>query len=300
MRRTNKVAIIIVNYNGNNDTLECLESIDKYCRGNEYTVYLVDNGSRCFFEEAELSRFHVRIQPIISPNNLGFAGGNNLAINRIGDGEYDYVFLLNNDTVLVDDSVDRLVWKLNEQPKVIGGIVNYFYNAPHVMWQAGSLIRATRFSGKNIRGFDTSSDDLFFVDAIPGSSMMIPWEVIKKCGLFDARYFAYFEEVDLCERARRNGYRVAFLPNSRLLHKVGRSSTSRLQHYLRSRNSLLFYSLYFNKLMWVAYLRIYMRTIRNTIKSHFKIDFLSPARQGVIDYKRGRWKDGSITMFVNM
>lgn len=292
------IAIVIVNYNGNNDTLECLESIDRYCKENDYTVYLVDNASKAPISDSELKKFNVHIKYIKSGKNLGFAGGNNLAVSGIKLGDFDYVFLLNNDTVLLDDSVDRLVKKIEITPNIIGGIVNYYYDNPEEMWQAGSDTVAKKIKSKERKDFDVLSEDMIFVDSIPGSSMMIPRKIIEEIGLFDERYFAYYEEVDFCERAKESGYQVAFLPNTRLLHKVGRASTSRMKHYLRTRNTLLFYSLHYKQYMFVAYLRVILRTIRDIVNSKFKIDYFSPAIKGIIDYRRGLFGDGHIMEFV--
>lgn len=292
------IAIVIVNYNGNNDTLECLESIDRYCKENDYTVYLVDNASKAPISDSELKKFNVHIKYIQSGKNLGFAGGNNLAVSGIKLGDFDYVFLLNNDTVLLDDSVDRLVKKIEITPNIIGGIVNYYYDNPEEMWQAGSDTVAKKLKSKERKDFDVLSEDMIFVDSIPGSSMMIPRKIIEEIGLFDERYFAYYEEVDFCERAKESGYQVAFLPNTRLLHKVGRASTSRMKHYLRTRNTLLFYSLHYKQYMFVAYLRVILRTIRDIVNSKFKIDYFSPAIKGIIDYRRGLFGNGHIMEFV--
>lgn len=292
------IAIVIVNYNGNNDTLECLESIDRYCKENDFTVYLVDNASKAPISDSELKKFNVHIKYIQSGKNLGFAGGNNLAVSGIKLGDFDYVFLLNNDTVLLDDSVDRLVKKIEITPNIIGGIVNYYYDNPEEMWQAGSDTVAKKLKSKERKDFDVLSEDMIFVDSIPGSSMMIPRKIIEEIGLFDERYFAYYEEVDFCERAKESGYQVAFLPNTRLLHKVGRASTSRMKHYLRTRNTLLFYSLHYKQYMFVAYLRVILRTIRDIVNSKFKIDYFSPAIKGIIDYRRGLFGDGHIMEFV--
>ena len=294
-----KVAIIIINYNGNEDTLQCLKSIDQYCIKHDYSVLLVDNASHQPINRQELTQFKVAINYIISPHNLGFAGGNNLAIEYIKDNnyQYDYLFLQNNDTILIDDSLDRLVDVLEKEGVEIGGLVNYFYDCPSKIWQAGSFIRASRLSGREMNSFHLDSAELIYVDSIPGSSMLIKSEVVQAIGLFDERYFAYYEEMDFCTRAKENGYKVSFLPDTRILHKVGRSSTSKLKHYLRTRNTLLFYSLHYKQYMTIAYLRILLRTIRNVIETKFDFGFINPFWRGVYDYKKGIFFAGSIGLF---
>lgn len=301
MNKKKSVAIVIINYNGNNDTIECLESIDKCCSSNDYTVVLVDNASKEPLLEQNLSRFAVPILYIHNLENLGFAGGNNTAIKYIGehDLKFDYVFLLNNDTVIIDNSVDCLIKKMEETGVEIGGLVNYYFDNPVELWQAGSHIRPSRLSGKLEIEFDHNSDRFIPVDAIPGSSMMINSHVISEIGLFDERYFAYFEEVDFCVRARAHGFKVFFLPNTKILHKVGRSSTSRSKHYLRSRNTLLFYSLNYRNHMIIAYLRVILRTIKLVVKQKRGFSFFKPAIKGVMDFRAGRFYKGSLAMFLS-
>lgn len=301
MKKKISVAIVIINYNSNNDTIECLESIDKCCSSNDYTVILVDNASKEPLLEQNLSRFAVPILYIHNIENLGFAGGNNIAIKYIGehDLKFDYVFLLNNDTVIVDNSVECLINKMEETGVEIGGLVNYFYDNPIELWQAGSHIRPSRLSGKLEIDFNRNSDSFIPVDAIPGSSMMINSHVISEIGLFDERYFAYFEEVDFCVRAKAHGFKVFFLPNTKILHKVGRSSTSSLKHYLRSRNTLLFYSLNYRNLMVIAYLRVILRTIKLIFKQKKGFSCIKPAIKGAMDFRAGRFYKGSMAMFLS-
>ena len=299
MNRKIKVAIIIINFNGTEDTLECLESVDKFCVKHDYSVILVDNASNNLIDETTLTEFKTEVKYIKSKKNLGFAGGNNLAVKYLADNNLDckYVFLQNNDTVLIDNSVDRLVDKLEEDNVEIGGLVNYYYDCPSEMWQAGSYIRETKLSSKEARRFNPALDSLIFVDAIPGSSMLIKREVIRNVGLFDERYFAYYEEMDFCIRAKGNGYKVAFLPNTSILHKVGRSSTSKFKHYLRTRNTLLFYSLHFQRYMSTAYLRALLRTIREVLTGNFDWGFVSSFISGVKDYRNHIFYEGHISSF---
>ena len=297
MEYNSKVIIVIINYNGNEDTIQCIQSIDTYCKRHNYTILLVENGSKSPLVESDLSSFDIPIILESSTNNLGFAGGNNLVLNRVKISEYDYVFLLNNDTVLIDDSIDQLITALNKHPNTIGGLVNYYYDSPMEVWQAGSYVRATKISGTEKRYVKDNISRLEYVDTIPGSSMAIPTKVIKDIGLFDARYFAYYEEVDFCIRAQKYGYHVAFLTNTKILHKVGRSSSSKLKHYLRSRNTLLLYKKHYGRLMCIAYLRIIMRTARDYINTCFKINYLSPMMKGIKDFKNNIFGAGSINKF---
>ena len=129
------VAIIIINYNGTQDTLECLSSLNKClpdAKDIHFEVALLDNHSSEAFPVEQISQGGIRIHFYQSDENLGFAGGNNLAIRLISKdvSPIDYYFLLNNDTVIEDDSLVRLVRTTENSDYGITGIVNYFYDQP--------------------------------------------------------------------------------------------------------------------------------------------------------------------------
>lgn len=294
------IAIIIINYNGTQDTLECLASLNKWlpnAKDIHFEVALLDNHSSEAFPVEQISQGGIRIHFYQSDENLGFAGGNNLAIRLISKdiSPIDYYFLLNNDTVLVDDSLVRLVSATENSDYGITGIVNYFYDQPEECWQAGSLVRPRCLSGKEVRPSSKQDGRFVDVDTVPGSSLLIKKEVVDKVGLLDERFFAYYEELDWCLRAKENDFKVSFLEGTRLLHKVGRSSPSAFKHYLRTRNTLLLYKLHYRKLMIVARLRVLLRTIVSVFKCRDKALWTAYV-DGVNDYKRGYFGKGSLNI----
>ena len=292
------MVIIIVNYNGNKDTLECLESIDRHCATTGYFIIVVDNGSRQPLEDAELSRFAIPIGYIRSDKNLGFTGGNNLGLQYIKEHQipFDMLLLLNNDTILFDDSISRLAYKLRDSSYGIGGAINYFYNRPNEIWQAGNMYRPNRLTGFTIKS-NIEGNDFVKVDFVPGSSMMIKKEVIDEIGFLDDRFFAYFEEADLSIRASRKGYDTGFLQSSKILHKVGKSSPSVFKHYLRTRNTLLFYEKNYPKLMYMAKIRNLVRTLSVFFKSKCSFGFLRAHYLGNKDYANRIFYEGHISSF---
>lgn len=292
------VAIIIINYNGTQDTLECLSSLNKWLLGAKdihFEVVLLDNHSSGAFPIEQIPQDGVSIHFYQSDENLGFAGGNNLAMRLISKDicSIDYYFLLNNDTILVDDSLPRLVLATNQSKYGVTGIVNYYYSHPEDCWQAGSFIRANRLSGAEVNPWEKPDGKFVDVDSVPGSSLLIKKEVTDKIGLLDERFFAYYEELDWCLRAKEAGYQVAFLTGTKLLHKVGRSSTSVFKHYLRTRNTLLLYSVHFKRWLPVARLRVLLRTAKESAKfgnrGLWKAYF-----EGIKDYKSGTFGKGTL------
>lgn len=297
-----KVSFIIINYNNISDTLVCLKSfygldIQKL----NYDIYLIDNGSKQPICESDLLSFQTRI-PIKLYNlnkNHGFAEGNNIGIREAQKVGYDYYVLLNNDTVLVDDSVVRMIRYMDSHEEVgIGGLVNYYYSNPDEIWQAGALFFKKNFNYRQILDFDKSSNTFVDADYVPGSSFFIRKEVIDSIGLLDANYFAYREEADYCWRVKQAGFKVGFLPNTRILHKVGKSSTSLLKQYLRFRNELYFCSKFGERMDFAIVLYHMLKTsFKLWLKQFCDFRVLRTTFIAISDYRKRNLGYGSIDYF---
>jgi hypothetical protein len=212
-----KVSIIILNWNGKDDTLECLGSLRGLEYGN-YEVIVVDNGSTDGSQEA-ISRGYPNVKLIKNKENMGFCVGNNTGIRS---AESDYYLLLNNDTVVDPKFVKQLVL-VGESDRKIGilGPKMFFYDRRNVFWFAGGFMK--RCHGTVHRGFNELDagqyDNVEDMDFISGCALMVKKEVIDKIGLLDEEFFAYYEDVDWCLRARKAGYRVVYVPKSVIWHK---------------------------------------------------------------------------------
>lgn len=242
-----KVIIIILNWNGKDDTIECLESLSIITYPN-YEIILVDNGStdgsvNCFIEK------YSEIEIIKNKENLGFAEGNNIGMRHAIEKGADYILLLNNDTVVDSEFLNELVKVAESDPKI--GIVGpkiYYYNykgRKDVIWFAGGKIhwRFGKTAHLHMDKIDKGSiNKLIQVDYITGCAILLNKNLLDKIGLFDPEYFAYFEEVDLCVRASRF-YSCIFVPKAIIWHKVSRSTGgnfSPTMAYLFIRNKMLF------------------------------------------------------------
>ena len=238
-----KVSIIILNFNGLEDTVDCLESLKKITYPN-YEVIVVDNGSKV--NEAEILKEMYRdyIHAIRNDRNYGFAGGNNIGIKRALDGRADYVLLLNNDTVVDESFLSELV-KVCENDRRIGivGPKVYFYDKPDVISSAGAKIDFYRGEfppiGENEVDYG-QYDKVRDVDYVSGCALMVKKEVVERVGFLDPRYFLYTEEVDYAVRVRKAGFNIVFVPKAKIWHKIGRSSDDLQKLYYRLRNKLFF------------------------------------------------------------
>lgn len=257
------VSIIILNWNGWKDTLECLESLYQI-NYSYYDVIIVDNNSTD--ESIEQIRNYVkgklkvrstffdydyqnptqftkctgensfkthrkaknRIFLIKNDKNYGFAEGNNIGIKfAFKNLNPNYVLLLNNDTVVNKDFLGELV-ETGENDEIIGivGPKIYYYKDPQRIWCIGG-----KLSWKFARGIHTGTNELDIgqyeekreFDYVSGSAFLIKTEVLKKTGLMDRQFFLYFEESDLALRASQLGYKSVYSPKSKIWHKVSSS-----------------------------------------------------------------------------
>lgn len=240
----NSVGIVILNVNDAVNTVECIESITKMNFKN-YEIILVDNGSTDNSAYIIKQKFP-KITLIKNKRNLGFAEGNNVGIRHaIYEKKVDWVLLLNNDTIVDPNFLIELL-NAAQRDRNIGvlGPKIYFLNSPRI-WFAGGKINWFTGLAYNIRKDKTDNGkfcEIKDVDYITGCAFMIKKEVIERVGLLDPDYFIYFEDADFCIRARRKGFRVVFVPKSKIWHKVSgfTKGASPLGLYLNMRNNIIF------------------------------------------------------------
>ncbi len=223
---TPRVFIIVLNWNRYRDTLECVNSLRKVAYTN-YEIVIVDNGSTDGSEEI-LRKSFPDIKLIQTGENLGFAEGNNVGIRYALDNGADYTLILNNDTAVDAGFITELV-NAAESDKAIGILSSkiYFYDRPDILWYAGAVLNLK--TGKSVhRGYNEKDagqyDAMRETDRACGCSMMISRKACEAVGLMDAEYFCYGEEVDWSLRAKNAGYKVVFVPGSKVWHKISSAS----------------------------------------------------------------------------
>jgi GT2 family glycosyltransferase len=239
------VSVVVLNWNGLQDTRECLQSL----KGATYPamrVIVVDNGS-ANEEAAAIRKEFVGFAEIIElPENLGFAGGANAGIRRALEGACEYVLLLNNDTVVDPGFLTAMVNAARDQGPAFAAAcpTTYFYDRRDVIYSTGGSYSLWRGSAKQIgRGKRDSGRERAVAERgyADGVCMLISRKAIEDVGLLDEAYFNYWEETDWCARARRAGFRCYYVPKAKVWHKAARSQDPdpRFQ-YLYRRNALLF------------------------------------------------------------
>lgn len=215
------VAVIILNWNGLDDTMECLQSL----RANTYRnvrIWVLDNGSR---EDPSVALADFpEITLLRSSENLGFAGGNNYAAEIVLREKPDYLLLLNNDTLVPPEMISELVHAHQKAPQA--GLIaasQRFYDNPEHPPKLGAKWHPLTCRNTNIY---TGENELLELDLVYGCALLVPREIIERVGLFDDKFFAYWEDVDLSLRVQYAGYRNYCALKAVVIHKCAGSTSN--------------------------------------------------------------------------
>ncbi len=252
-----KVALVIVNWNGIEDTRRCLASVRAMRPdGNALEIIVVDNGSTDN-SVACIAKEFPEVRLLALDTNLGFTGGNNAGIKYAMLNNADYVWLLNNDT-LVDQRALSILGVFEDPNVGIAGSKIFFaagheyhknrYSASQkgkVFWYAGGLVDWDNMYASH-RGVDEVDKGQYETveqtTFVTGCSMMIRRNVIEKIGVLDDAYYLYLEDLDFCLRARNAGFLLMYYPRSIVWHVNAGSSGGAgnpLHDYYITRNRLL-------------------------------------------------------------
>ncbi len=240
-----KLSIITINYNSSENTIKLLESL-KNQTDKDFEIIVVDNNSHDVGKLMDYKTSETNIIYIKNDRNLGYSGGNNSGIQKALQNGTDWVLLLNNDTWIESSFMGRLRAVLDPsagsgqggKEGIVGLALdegNKVAYAGQIQWLKPTLIHLpTSQVGKA-----KSVDKLYAI----GGAMLINKNVFDRIGLLDENYFLYFEDADFCQRARKAGIPISFLPEIKIAHSVS-ASTKKLgspmllrYHY---RNALYF------------------------------------------------------------
>jgi GT2 family glycosyltransferase len=274
-----KILIIILNWNGKEDTLECLESTIKIDYDN-YEIVVVDNGSTDDSVKSIREKYP-QLKLIENKANLGYAEGNNVGIRYALSENADYILLLNNDTIVDKNLLTNFIEASQAYPQAgILGAKIYYFNTPDKIWFAGGTWKIDKADSQHI-GVNQIEDnvswnDIKEIDYACGCALLIKAEVVQKIGLLDSRFFLLWEEVDWCYRSKKLGYQCLIVPSAIVWHKISASFVGgqgkSMQQYFMERNRLLCMEkhLPFNQI-----LSVYKRVILPQIYENLR-GYLSP------------------------
>jgi GT2 family glycosyltransferase len=249
------------------------------------SVVVVDNGSKDDSVE-QMTRLYPDTELIRLPDNLGFTGGYNAGIKRFLASEADYLFLLNNDTVIFPDTILELVMGMQKWDVTVPKI--NFHNSTNKVWAAGAQWRSFPPSVTMI-GYERRDGPRYNVprslDFATGCALMLKRQVVEAVGGFDPDYQSYQEDYDFCYRIRAAGFRIGYIPTASILHKVsmtlGEDSPEKWR--LLGRNTVFFYRKQNRFPPWMLWSFLIWVSVREILKRNpvFLPDFWRGVRVGL-------------------
>jgi GT2 family glycosyltransferase len=216
------VHVIILNWNRCQDTLACLASLQRSTMP-ALPITVVDQGS----VDDSVQQIHAQfptVRVIETHQNLGFARGMNWGIREVLTTDATHLLLLNNDTLVAPDMVARLLMHATTDVGVLAPAI-FYADRPDLIWSAGGEIHPLllELRENHLRQQPlppTPVTRTFFT----GCALLVQRQVFDTIGLFDERFFMYYEDLDFCLRIQRAGYRMVLVPDATLWHKVAQSS----------------------------------------------------------------------------
>ncbi|MEH2282945.1 MAG: glycosyltransferase family 2 protein [Nostoc sp.] len=226
----NSVSVILVNYNGADILPNCLNSLEEFLPKDNCEIILVDNNSQdnsiCIVDD----KFS-NIKLIKLPENVGFGAGNNAGA-KLATGEF--LFLLNTDTVLISNILPHLIELMQADPQV--GIIGPKLLNPDDSLQISfspeigikgefkaKKMHKNAQNKNNLNIIEQAFQEIKEVDIVVGAAFFIRADLFNFLGGFDEKFFLYFEESDLCQRVRNEGYKIIYTPHVSLIHIRGHS-----------------------------------------------------------------------------
>lgn len=223
-KKLDKIVIILLNWNGKKDTLECLASLQNVNYSN-FQPIVVDNGSKDN-SVAEIRKQYPEIPILENGANLGFAGGNNPGIEWALRQHAEWILLLNNDTIVDPNFLKAFMDAAKEKPnaKILGAKLLY-YDRRNIIDHLGGdwspLI--AEFRNHESGSVDHPYLEMRAVGYVCGAALLMHRSVPETIGLLEPKFFLFWEESDFCFRAKRAGFEVWTAPESKVWHKVSSS-----------------------------------------------------------------------------
>jgi GT2 family glycosyltransferase len=298
---TEQACAVVVNWNRRDDTLECLTSL--YAATSVGHVIVVDNGST----DGSAAAIHERFPDatVLQPGrNLGFAAGSNLGAQYfLEQTPYGFLFLLNNDLVIAQDTVERLVDNASASRAIGVTVPKIYYTTPsNQLWYAGGYIDWRKgtcehygFGQRDKGQFDQQRDVSFAC----GGAELVKREVVERLGLFQEWYYMFEEDVEFSIRVQRADYAIRYVPTALAWHKVGASAASRgnaFVWYYLIRNRLYTMRAHANWHQWLGFwtylpLLCVWKSLWYALQGQPAV--ASAIARGVLDFARNRTGEAS-------
>lgn len=289
------VAIILVNYNGYKDTIDCVKSLQKITYPN-YKIIVVNNGSSEKPTEGQESFLRENTEYLDGTENKGFSSGNNIGMKYADRFSPKYYLLLNNDTEVKEDFLDILVETAenNSDAGLVCGKIYQYYNPGHI-WFAGGTMDPERGITTHYRYNEEDHDfsnRVEEIDFATGCLWLLPVETVKKVGYMDESFFLYCEDDEYCLRLKKHGLKLLYCNRAVIYHKVSQStgSGSFMQQYYILRNKLYIIQKYAQK-KGRAKWNLFVQCCKDILRGRKK---LRPVLRAYMDYKKNKTGKASL------
>lgn len=299
-----KLFAVVLNYNGYDNSKICIQSLlkSRIPQGFSLQVVIIDNASKDGSGK-KLKKEFPQAVTLLNTKNLGYSGGNNTGIEFSLSKGASYILIINNDTIVLRDSLYEMIRAIREEnldvvcPKIYFEKGFEYHKDSYrkedlgkVFWFAGGEMDWANVIGYH-RGVDQVDHGQFDyeknMEFLTGACFLAKAEVFKRIGMFDSKFFLYYEDADLSMRIKKHGFKIGFAPKSVIYHKNAGStggSGSGLQDYFITRNRLMFGMKY-------APVRARAALIRESIK--LLVTGRKWQRRGVKDYFSKKFEKGT-------
>lgn len=286
-----KVYVIVLNWNGKDDTLNCLHSLhaSRVSKG-EMKVLVVDNASTDDSIEA-IKRQYPFLEVIQNETNLGFAAGNNIGIDYVFKKGADGVLLLNNDTQVDQNFFGELVGFAFSSPRIgIVGPILKFKKGFEIFYDLGGQVTFYGRAEHHNSGLLLLKEPKR-VNYVSGAAMLIKKEVFEEIGKLDEKYFFGWEDVDFCFKAQKAGFETWLVPQSVIEHKIsGTIKGGSLEKiYYNLRNNLLFIKSHtIREILPFSYLYVFVLSLKICFNNSKYVKVVIRAWQDFLKSKFGK------------
>ena len=283
-----KVFAVTVNWNRPQETCTCIDSLLNQ-NNIHLQILVVDNGSSDNSVEIIRAKYQADSVHVIElSKNMGFAGGYNAGMRHALELSADFILIINNDAEAEPDMGRRLLAGLDEKIGVVGPAI-FYSDAPKRLWSSGGTISPIFLEPKDAHSRKKPLPPMqIHRTFLSGCALLFRRQVLEQIGLFDERFFIYYEDLDLCMRMQRAGIKMALVPGAVVYHKVSVSSDgsdSPLERYHTARSSGIYFRKYMEGLypLWIIPYRFgsaLLWTIR--LLSRWKTQALKAYWQGLV------------------
>lgn len=281
-----KICAVILNWNKPDFTCECVNSL-LIQKNVIVEPVIVDNGSTDHSIIIFNEKYGSKVKIIQLSKNYGFAVGINFGIRYALEQNYEYILIINNDAILEVDSLKRMIEALNDFADVVAPVI-YEYPNTQKIWSTGGYINNLILEPLDAhhRSEDISNPQLLKRTFISGCIMLFTRSLLLNVGIFDERFFMYYEDLDLCYRIMKSGYKMAVCKSAKGYHRVSASSGGKenpFEKYHMGRSSGIYFRKHVRGLRWIP---VIIFRIISWSKMTFKL-FLSGKFRSLLNFYRG-------------